>query len=187
MEEKEIRKFFWTEASKGGLFLGLALFVISLISYYFDLNFNYSGTVSIVQVVVISWFIYHFGRNVAVRRGDRLGFTYGQAMGFVLAMMLFTGIIFGVGEFFLQSVIDPEYYRDLYEAVLHNSTADEELIEKALEARALVDPFLKNPLFMVISGVLSMILYGGFVGLIISAFLKRPADPNLSERGEEIE
>ena len=35
----------------------------------------------------------------------------------------------------------------------------------------------RNPLFAVFSGIFSMLIYGGLLGLLISIFVRRPADP----------
>ena len=36
---------------------------------------------------------------------------------------------------------------------------------------------MRNPLFAVFSGIFSMLIYGGLLGLLISIFVRRPADP----------
>ena len=39
---------------------------------------------------------------------------------------------------------------------------------------------MRNPLFAVFSGIFSMLIYGGLLGLLISIFVRRPADPFMS-------
>ena len=36
---------------------------------------------------------------------------------------------------------------------------------------------MRNPLFAVFSGIFSMLIYGGLLGLLLSIFVRRPADP----------
>lgn len=33
---------------------------------------------------------------------------------------------------------------------------------------------MRNPIVMALSGAISMLLYGGMIGLVVSAFVKRP-------------
>lgn len=184
-DKSQLKKIFWTEAATGGLILGLAMFLLSLTSYYFELALNYSTLLSVIQVLLIAGVMYAMGRKMARIRGEELGFSYGQSMNFILATMIFTGVIYGLGEYVMQVWVDPQYFKDLYEAALYKSTQDEALIEQALKAREQIDNVIKNPGIMVLSGIFSMIIYGGIVGLIVSAFLKRPANPFVEPTSED--
>ena len=179
MEEKNLSKVFWTEALTGGLVIGVVLFVWDLIGYFFDMPVKASGLASFVQFLILALGIYYFSRRMREFRGPVLGYPYGTAFGFTMGMMLFVGLVYGIGEFFLQVVIAPEYYSGLREYVLLNSGLDESLIEQSLELmeESAFSRIMKNPIVFVFSGIFTMIIYGGLVGLIISAFVKRPADP----------
>ena len=41
---------------------------------------------------------------------------------------------------------------------------------------------MKNPIVVVLGGIFGMVIYGGLIGLIVSFFAKRPADPFAADR-----
>ena len=163
------------EALRGGLILGVALFLWGLIAYFAKLDMNYGGLVSFIQFLILAGAIYYFARRQQLLRGAKEGFSYGQCLGFILALMLCTGFMYGLGQFFLQGVIDPQYYADLTEAALIESNLDDQMVEMATTMMS--SPIMKNPFVYLFSGIFTMLIYGGLIGLIVSAFVKRPADP----------
>ena len=175
MKEKKLSNVFWTEALTGGLTIGVALFVWELIGYWFDMPMKSSGLASFVVFVLLLGGIIFFCRRMRELRGPALGFSYGEVFGFTMGMMLFTGIVCGIGTFFLKVVIAPEYFNEVLEASLWSSNLSEDMIEQALEMQQ--SSLMSNPAVHVVSGLLSMCVYGGLIGLIVAAFMKRPADP----------
>ena len=171
-DEKTLKKIFWTEAATGGLILGLAMCALSFIAYWFRLTLGYSTLMSVVQIVVIALVLFFYGRRVSVSRIET-GFTYAQAMGFTLAMMVFTGILYGVGEYILQIKVDPEYFEQLFKDTLYRAGGDTEAVKELVRAREEMGDSMRNPLSMVFAGIFTMMLYGGFVGIVVSIFLKR--------------
>lgn len=84
-------------------------------------------------------------------------------------MMLFAGVLAGVGQFILQNYVDPGYYTSVIETTLKESGFKEEDISLTMETGV-----MRNPIVMALSGAISMLLYGGMIGLVVSAFVKRP-------------
>lgn len=162
----------WNQALSGGLLLGVALFLWDLIVYATDMQ---SFGSSLIQVAILAVAIVFFATRLRIQRGPQLGFSYGTSFGFVMALMLCGGAVYGVGQFFLQVVIAPDAYTEAYELTLINSGMDDALIEQMMALRT--SPLFQNPLIFLFSGIFTLIFLGGFVGLILSAFLQRPADP----------
>lgn len=124
----------------------------------------------------IAGFLYFYSSRMAALRGAA-GFSFGQSMAFVLRMSLFAGILGGLGMFVLYKWIDPEFFRqqmDLAIATYVENGWDEKAVESAGTIAARM---MGNPLFVVFSGVGTMIIYGGLLGLIVSLFVKRHGDP----------
>lgn len=172
MLEKSPSKMLWHQALTGGLILGAALFAWEFIVYLTGMQ---SFASSLIQVVILAAGIVWFGNKLKIQRGPELGFSYGTSFGFVMALMLCAGAVSGVGEFFLQVVIAPEYYEEAYEIALLNTGFDESLLEQVMDIRK--SGLFKNPLTFMFSGVFALVFLGGFIGLILSAFLQKPADP----------
>ncbi len=176
MDATELKKTFWNEAAMGGLVLGLLMFGLSYLVYVLDLAISHSTFVSFLQVLLMGGVIWVMGTRMARFRGPALGFTYGQSMKLVLAIMLFGGIIYGLGEFLLQMVIDPEYFKNLFEEALLSSGQSDAVVEQMVAAREKVEVYLQNPLVMTLSGIITMCFMGGIVGMVLSIFLKKKPD-----------
>ncbi|MDR2936022.1 MAG: DUF4199 domain-containing protein [Rikenellaceae bacterium] len=176
MDASELKKTFWNEAATGGLILGLLMFGLSYVVYVLDWAISHGTIVSFLQVLLMGGVIWAMGTRMTRFRGPVLGFPYGQSMKLVLAIMFFAGIIHGLGEFLLQMVIAPEYFKHLYEEALLNSGQSEAVVEQAMAMREKIEVYLKNPLVMVLSGILTMCFMGGIVGMILSIFLKKKPD-----------
>jgi len=185
MRERNLSKVFWTEALAGGVVLGVILFIWDLIGYGMDMPMKGSGMTSFVQFILIAGGLIYFCRRMREFRGLALGFPYTTVFGFVMAMMLFTGVVYGVGSFFLQVVIAPGYFDDVFETMLLNSSLNETLVEQTLEMRETMSSVMKNPIIYAFSGIFTMCIYGGLVGLIVAAFIKRPADPFAAQDTDE--
>ena len=93
-------------------------------------------------------FIFFYARKVSHYYAST-GFYYPQSLAFILKMMLFAGVLAGVGQFILQNYVDPDYYTSVIETTLKESGFKEEDISLTMET-------------------------GVMIGLVVSAFVKRP-------------
>ncbi len=170
MDKSTASKWMWRQALTGGLIIGLVLFVWDFICYKADLQ----GFISTpIQLLILIGGILYFGNKLRTLRGPELGFPYGTCFGFVIALMLCTGLVYGIGQYFLQMVIAPEHFAEAFEVALQNSGVDDSVMDQALGMYGM----MKNPLVMIFGGIFSMIFLGGFLGLILSAFLQKKPDP----------
>lgn len=168
--ETELKKTIWKEAATGGLYLGLVLVASTVAKYLFQ-DINISTLTGLVEFMAVIGFTYAFARKISeLYRPD--GFTIMQSMGFIVKMMLFAGVITGLGLSIMNNVVDPQYYYDIMEEAMLNSGLTDAQIELMSERMAMV----RNPLVMIFSGVMYMLLYGGLIGLVVSVFVKRPPE-----------
>ncbi len=169
IDPKNRKKLAWREAATGGLNLGLTLIAIMVISYYLGhKNASLSWVSGLLNFVALVFFSFYYARRVSCYY-LATGFSYPQSLAFILKMMLFTGVLAGIGQFVLLNYLDPDYYTQMIETMLRESKVKEEDISLAMEAGA-----MRNPIVMVLSGVIGMMLYGGMIGLVVSVFVKRP-------------
>lgn len=161
------KKTFWKNALNWGSLLGVVLFVISLAWALLGLKSGFSDTV--LTVAVVASVIFVSGRQNAAL-ADRAGYPYVRAFGFVLATMLFAGVVCGIGGWFLQNIIAPEYYETQRAAALAAAGAQAE------QAAGMMAGFMKNPLVMLFSGVFGTVFMGGLIGLVVCAFVTRKPD-----------
>ena len=170
--DQNLVKISWKEAATGGLWLGLALCGVSVLSYLGRMDESLSWMPTLLNFLLLVGFILFYGRRMSAWCGPQ-GYTFLQSFGFSLKMLMFAGVLAGLGQFILQTYIDPQYYRDLMANALSESGFTQAQLDLALEVT--IDQ--RNPFLMIISGAMSMILYGGLLSLLIALFLKRPADP----------
>ena len=145
------KKLVWKEAATGGLYLGLALVAVMVISYLGRMDATLSWVPGLLNFAALVLFILFYARKVSHYYAST-GFYYPQSLAFILKMMLFAGVLAGV-----------------IETTLKESGFKEEDISLTMETGV-----MRNPIVMALSGAISMLLYGGMIGLVVSAFVKRP-------------
>ena len=91
------RNGFWRDAALCGLIIGAVSIAVSFLK---ALPFAPANIVfSLTELVAIIWCLYKFGKRRAMLGDPTQGYSFGQNMGFVVAVMLVAGFIYGVGEY----------------------------------------------------------------------------------------
>ena len=106
------RKNFWFEALKGGTLVGIVTVAFSLVMQFAGEKATLVSIINFASTVVTILLVYGLMRKFATQHSAAEGFTYGRGVGFVVAMMLFVGVISGV-----------------YSAIMANFFIREELME----------------------------------------------------------
>jgi hypothetical protein len=157
---------------------GLALFVISLGSWALKLGGERNWVAELVRFGVILGVILYAGRQ-NVRLAGAAGYPYGRAVGWIFAMMMFAGIVAGVGEFLMANFIARDYYDQMAAAQLegilkvYQGTPMESQMITAGDQMARM---LSNPFVLIFGSVFNWVIKGGFLGLIVAAFIKKDPD-----------
>lgn len=178
--EQNMNKTIWREAATGGLYLGLVYAALSVAAHF---GKSLSGVATLCNALCffsIAGFLYFYSRRVAALSGSA-GFSFGQCFLFTLRMSLFAGVLAGVGQFVLVNWLDPQGFQDQMDLTVA-TLAENGMSEREVEAAGkLTMSMMKNPIVVVLGGVFGMVLYGGLIGLVVSFFAKRPADPFAEE------
>jgi len=178
MEEKST---FWKSAMIYGLYLALALTLFSVITYVTGLILNPKiGYVSIALTIigiVIAQILY---RN----RELNGAITYGQALGFGVAIMLFTGIVTALYTLVLYTFIDPSLI-DQMKAAQEEAMLAKGLTEDQIDAAMSMASKMMSPVWMSIMGLVGSVFSGTIISLITSIFIKK--QPNLDAFDEAME
>lgn len=168
----------WREAATGGLYMGLTYAILSIAGYMMRAHTGVASLTNALSFFSVAGFLYVYANRVGVLQGAA-GFTFGQSFRFILRVSLFGGIIAGVGMFALYNWIDPEGtvdQLDLTGKMLVQNGWDEKTVEEGLTGTRVL---MKNPLMVIFGGIMQMTFFGGMLGLIISWFVRRPAQPTL--------
>lgn len=169
------KKQFWQSASNWGMVCGVGLFVISLMSWALKFTTGGFNWPELLRFGLIFGLILYTGRRNAAVAGAE-GYSYGRAVGFVFAMMMFAGIVAGVGEFLMSNFIARDYYDGINAAQIetalrvYQGTPMESRIASMSGQMARM---LSNPFVLIFSAIINCVIKGGFLGLILGAFVKR--------------
>jgi len=178
MEEKST---FWKSAMVYGLYLALALTLFSVITYVAGLILNPKiGYVSIV-LVIIGIVIAQINYRNKELNGT---ITYGQALGFGVAIMLFAGIISALYTLVLYTFIDPSLI-DQMKAAQEEAMLAKGLTEDQIDAAMSMASKMMSPAWMSIMALIGSVFSGTIVSLITSIFVKK--QPNLDAFDEAME
>lgn len=177
MEQKSI---FWKTAMVYGLYLGILVTLYSVILYVTAQTQNKVLAyfpVIIYAVCIILAQTYYRDREL---HGT---ISYGEAVGFGVAVMLFSGIISALYNLIIFK-IDPSLIEQIKiaqeEAYLKNGMS-EEMIEKAMA----MSGKMMTPGWMAMMGLFGAVVMGTIISLVTSIFVKR--QPNLDAFDEAME
>ncbi len=171
---------FWQSASNWGFLGGAAFFAVNLIGWGLRLESSASSSwiYELMLFVAGMALIIYTGRRNA-RASASAGYTYGQAVGFVFAMMMFAGVVYGVGRFLLVNFIAREYYDALNAAQLDSMLTiyqNTPQYDAVLDMSGRMVRWFSNPFFLIFGSVVNFVIKGGFLGLVLCAFVTRKPD-----------
>ncbi|MGV8137684.1 MAG: DUF4199 domain-containing protein [Mangrovibacterium sp.] len=177
MEEKST---FWKSAMIYGLYLGIAVVLFSVILYVAGQMLN--PAITWISYVIIAAGIYLSQLNY--RNKELNGsIRYGTALGFGVAVMLFSGILQTVYTIVIFK-LDPsllDQLRIIQEEALMKQGLPEESIETATE---MMSKF-QSPAVMAFSGLFSVVFIGFIISLITSIFIKKTNEGSAFEEAME--
>lgn len=171
-------KQFWQTASNWGFLGGAALFAMNIIGWALKLEASHEWLYELLMFIVICPLIIYTGKKNAAASGAE-GYSYGRAVGFVFAMMMFAGIVYGVGRFLMINFIGPEYYGEMnakaIDAIImiYSNTP---MFDMMADQREMMLGWLSNPFYLIFEGVLGLVMRGGFLGLVLCAFVQKRPD-----------
>ena len=180
MEQKST---FWKSAMVYGLYLALVLTLFSVILYVSGLILNTKvGYVSIVLTIagiVIA--------QINYRNRELNGvISYGQAVGFGVAIMLFAGIVTALYTIVLYTFIDPSLI-DQMKAVQEEALLGKGMSEDQIEAAMSMTSKMMTPAWMSIMGLFGSVFSGTIVSLLTSIFVKKqPNEDAFDEAMEDV-
>jgi hypothetical protein len=179
MEQKST---FWKSAMIYGLYLGIGLVLYSVILYVTGQNTNTTlGYISILlsTVGIVLAQIYYRNREL---NGV---ISYGQAVGFGVATILFAGIIAALYNIIIFK-IDPSLIEQIKSAQ-EEAMLKKGMSEDQIEAGMSMMSKMMTPGIMAISALIGSVFYGTIISLISSIFIKKePSEDAFDEAMEEV-
>lgn len=173
------KKQYWYEALVGGTIVGVVSvafsIVLQLLGGSTDEPTLLTKVVNFLSVFVTIVLLFGFTRRFAAQHTAEEGFSMGRAVGFVVSVMLFAGVISGVyssvmANYFIKDEILASVdqvmvqLQDLY-------TADQFDNLYATMQKAVI-----NPLYLTISSVISNCFTGLLIGVLVGFLTRRRPD-----------
>jgi len=180
MEQKST---FWKSAMTYGLYLAIVLTLFSVILYV-------SGQILNQKLGYASIAIYVAGiifAQISYRNREMNGtISYGQAVGFGAAIMLFSGIITSLYTLILYTFIDPGLL-DQMKTMQEEAMLQKGLNEDQIEAAMAIASKMMSPAWISIMALFGSVFMGTIVSLITSIFVKKqPNEDAFDEAMEEV-
>lgn len=184
------KKRFWQSASNRGFLGGAALFGMNIVGWALKLEAG-AGTwlYELLLFAVICPLIITTGRRNAELAGAE-GYSYARALGYVFALMMFAGIVYGAGRFLMTNFIAREYYDALNADALETVMKIYRGTPMESQAVAMQDNVLRamsNPFVLIVSSIINFVIKGGLLGLFICVFLKKNPDIFAAAGGDDNE
>lgn len=163
-----MRKNFWIDAARRGAVLGLIVAGEMVVSTWWP---EAGWWLSLVQLFAVTYCLYVFG---IVRRDAYNEGRYGQVMGFIIAEMMLAGVIYGVVYYLLVNHWAVEHYAEQFEKSMAAMRIEGfGALLNLPDGVERMRQMMTSPLALVMSGMISMVLYGGVVGLFVAAFVRK--------------
>jgi hypothetical protein len=169
MEENPVS--LWKSSLNYGLYLGIALILVSLL--YYATNNTHAGSAQWIGYGVMIAGVIIAQLQFRKKMGDIL--DYGQAVGIGILTMLFASVITGFFTYLLYAVIDPSLQEQL------RLSMEEQLVQKGNIPESQIDMALslaatfQNPAVMFMMNIFSGALIGLIISLLTSIFTRKKA------------
>lgn len=167
----------FTNALNGGLYIGLALVIFSVIMWAAGFsNTTSKGTFNfVIQLVIIASILFLTTKSY---RDQKLNGTisYGRVIGYGVLATLTSGIILAIYTYLFFEVIDPD-------ALTQMRIAQEEaMLNRGMSPKQVDDAMIimskfSNPITMSLGNIINMPFLGLIISLIEGIFLKKQGDP----------
>lgn len=165
---------FWKNAVRYGAILGVAAIAVDTMAL-----FRSNMILSIGWLILYIVLIYLFTKRQAQPYvGTEEGFSYGRCWGFIVAMMLFSGLLEGI----YMGVAVNHFLAGQYDQSIALTLST--LETTGFYTSAMIDQIsslLHSPVVLILSNILGSVIKGAFFGLFVAAFTKvepRPFSDN---------
>jgi len=178
------KTLFWNQAMRWGLYISLGLIFVSL-AFYFMGNTGHNAEGWLQYLVAITGIVM---ATMAYKKKlpEKAPFSYGNALGFGVSVMLFSSIVLAVYTYIMYQFIAPELMDKLLletEEAYLSSGLSEELVEQQVK---LLKNFM-SPGLLAFSQIFNWVFTGLIISLITSIFLMKKSQGGFEEAMSELE
>jgi hypothetical protein len=164
------KSLFWNQAMRWGLYVSVALIIISLVFYFMGKS-GHNAEGWFQYLIAIAGIIMATG-TFRKKLPEKAPFSYGNALGFGVSVMLFSSIVVAVYTYVMYQFISPELMDKLLietEEAYLKSGLSEDMVEQQVN---LLKNFM-SPGLLAFSQIFNWVFTGLIISLITSIFLMK--------------
>lgn len=163
--DTENKKLFLNTASLGGLYMGGILSAGIILAYFLGSSSAWITNISILLAFV--GIAYYMGKKYVSQYNKSV--TFGRALGLIVLMMAFAGIIYGTATFLMYNYFAPEYYQQIFEEAVRVLNLSDVNSQQMMMN---YNMYIESPILALVSAVFSMLIYGIFPALVIASIVR---------------
>ena len=169
---KYSKNIFWKDTLTTGLYIGLALSLSIVVSYFMKESSLSTVVNNIIVITSIFGITLYRGKLYSKTLAkQKLPFPFISALKYSLTSICLSGIIYGAFMYIMYNHIAEDYYRETVVKTM------EELYkgngDNLMDIEMAYDSFIKSPIYFIISSVFAMLFMGILPSFFISVFIKR--------------
>ena len=183
------KTIFWMEALKAGTVVGLVSVAFSIAVQALSgaqPESSWIQVLNFVSVVVTILLVYGYTRRFAGMHTAEEGFSYGQGIKFILALMLFVGALSGI----YSAVMANFFIKDELLASVDTIMAQMQDTIPADQFEATYDTMrgaVINPLILTVSNIISNLFTGLLFSVVVAGITRRQPDIFATPEVKEVE
>jgi hypothetical protein len=178
------KSLFWNQAMKWGLIISSVLIVVSL-AFYLTGNPTSTAEGWLQYPIIIGGIIL---ATISFKKllPEKAPFSYGTALGYGVATMLFASIVLAVYTFVLYQFIAPDLIGIKLEA-MEEALLDSGLNDNMVEQQIKMYHLIFKPSFLAFGQIIGGVFGGFFVSLVTSIFLRKKSSSSYNQMMSEID
>ncbi len=171
MEEKS--PSIWKSTLISGLYLAIALILLSVIFYVTGHTFSKTAQYLTYPVIIAGIVL----AQISYKKAQNGILTYGQAIGVGVLTMVFASLFSGIYTYLLYTVIDPSLQEQLRNYTEQQIIQQGKVPEEQLETVVNMATKFQTPVMIFIMGLVMGAISGAVISLITGIFIKKnPSD-----------
>jgi len=167
-----------------GLFTGIASILVA--SAFYIAGLFLSPALGWVLFLVYTGGIVMSAKAYKKAIAEDAPFAYGKAVGLGVATLFFASIIMALFYYILYAFVDPQLV-DQAAALAEEASLQMGLSEEMVEQQMVIQRKLLSPMFIAVSQMFNVILFGLFISIITSIFLKKKPENGFNAAMNEID
>jgi hypothetical protein len=163
-----------------GLILAAGNVVLTLVGFFLGYQTDkiaegrWFGALTFVLAIAVTW----LGTKAVREETKDRALSYGKGVGSGVLINLYSAVLTSIYSFIHLTFINPNF-RDYLMSSMREKWSQAHIPDAQVDAMEKGMRFMMSPAIMSVSGLIASVFFGLVVALVISAFLKQEAQPEI--------